>query len=90
MNLMSVPPASNTCRVASEKYAFNIAAVASALIPSAIEVNRLMSVKTAVPTISWPPRLTASGSSAIRRIISGERYSPNARLIFSRSRTVVR
>jgi hypothetical protein len=68
----------------------SIAAVSGALIPSAIDVKPLMSVNTAVPTISWPPRLTASGSSAMRRIISGDKYSPNARLIFSLSRTVVR
>jgi len=89
MYLTSVPPDSNTCPVASEKYRLSIAAVSLAVIGSATEVNPAMSVNMAVATISSPPRLRASGSSATCFAASGERYSENARLTRSRSRTVV-
>ena len=73
MYLISVPPVSNSVRVISEKYALSIVAVSVAVIFSAIAVKPLISVNSAVPTISSPPRLRDSGLSLIFRIISGER-----------------
>ena len=73
MYLTSVPPESNTCPVASEKYWLSIAAVSCADSGSATEVNPAMSVNIAVATISSPPSSSASGFSETCLTASGER-----------------
>ena len=75
--LSSVPRCERMTRLIAVRNSFMNADSAFGSRPSAIEVNRRMSVKSTVRTSSLPSMLYFAGSRAISSTSSGGTYSPN-------------